>query len=235
MLNNSHNRNRRNKMKPTPASPSPSARLSILKFRPLALLGLVVLLTFNLGTPNFGPSTCNAQLSTNTPTPPTTPQSALNTALGYFTSFNPALSDCFGSNSFTLWTGAASVQGGVTPLVNVVGGSYDLWRPKSANTNSPTWTALSPEIQIDNSGVAGTVVSAQAGLGFGVGLYDVKATLYVDGLYTLGQGKTKGQAGAEIGLRVFKALGHNFFAGVGLGAQLPQNAQVISAFAGATF
>ena len=26
--------------------------------------------------------------------------------------------------------------------VNVVGGSYDLWRPKPANTNSPTWTAM---------------------------------------------------------------------------------------------
>jgi hypothetical protein len=217
-------------MKLIPALPSPFARLSSLKFRPLALMGLLALLTFNLQ-----PATCNAQLSTNTLTPPTTSQSALNTALGYFTSFNPALSDCFGSNSFLLWTGAASVQGGVTPLVNVVGGSYDLWRPKSANTNSPTWTALSPEVQIDNSGVAGTVVSAQGGLGFGVGLYDVKATLYVDGLYTLGQGKTKGEAGAEIGLRVFKALGHNFFAGVGLGAQLPHNAQVISAFAGASF
>jgi hypothetical protein len=180
-------------------------------------------------------ATCHAQLSTNTLTAPASSGSALNTALGYFTSFNPALSDCFGSNSFTLWTGAASVQGGVTPLVNVVGGSFDLWRPKSANTNNPAWTALSPEAQIDNSGVAGTIVSGQGGLGFAVGLYDVKATIYADGLYTLSQGKTKSQCGAEIGLRVFKALGHNFFAGVGLAAQFPQNAQVISAFAGATF
>jgi hypothetical protein len=194
----------------------------------LTLLGLIALC-------HCQPATCYGQLQTNPPAPPATSSGALNTMLGYFTSLNPALSDCFGSNTFTLWTGAASVQGGVTPLVNLVGASYDLWRPKPANTNSAAWTAISPEFQIDNSGVAGTVVSAQGGLGFGVGLCDVKATLYADALYQLPQGKTKGQAGAELGLRVFKALGHNFFAGVGLAAQVPRNSQVLSAFAGATF
>jgi len=155
--------------------------------------------------------------------------------LGYFTSFNTNLDDCFGAKDFTVWTGASSIQGGVNPLVNDIGLSYDLWRPTPA-AGSATSTAISLESITRNSGVAGLLVSEQGGAGFSIILHDVRATAFLHGGYAFaGSASKSDRFFGEAGVRVFKALGHNFFAGVGLAARFPSSAQVLSAEGGVTF
>jgi len=173
-----------------------------------------------------------AQTITNTPVLPSNP---FSTILGYFTGFNTNLDDCFAKNRFLLWSGVSSIQGGTTPLVNSIGLSYDVWRPTPADTNSTTFTALSLDAQAQNSGVAGTLTGFQFGPGFSVIIHDVRAGIYIEPGYELAQGKTKASFYGEAGVRVFKAIGHNFYMGVGIGARFPKNSQVISGFIGATF
>ncbi len=157
-----------------------------------------------------------------------------DTVLSYFTAFNTNLDTTFKDNRFDIWTGASSIQGGINPLVNDIGGSYDLWRPTPA-TSATTITAVSGEFIARNSGVAGTLVSAQGGLGFSVIVHDAKATLYLDGGSYLAGQWTRENLYGEVGFRVKKALGAHFYAGVGIGVQFPRNAQVLSALGGATF
>lgn len=181
--------------------------------------------------------TGNSQAQTNIP--PSGLTDFGNTVLGYFTSFNTNYDVTFKNNRFDLWTGASAIQGGVNPLVNDIAGSYDLWRPTQANTNSGTFTALSVEALARNSGVAGSIVSGQGGLGFSVIVHDTKATVYLDGgSYAEGRGALFG----EVGVRVKKAIGTHFFMGVGIGVQFrpagptdQKHPQVLSALAGATF
>jgi hypothetical protein len=165
---------------------------------------------------------------------PTSSQNAAETALDYFISFNTNLADCFADNRVTLWAGASSVQGGAAALVNNIGASYDVYRPTPA-TNSPTLTAVCLDGQILNSGVTGTMVSGAGGVGFALIHFDVRAEVYADAVYNLGIGTMKAEADAEIGLRIFKAIGHNFFTGIGIADQVPRNSQLFSGYAGATF
>jgi len=91
---------------------------------------------------------------------------------------------------------------------------------------------LSLEVQGRDSGVAGSIVNAQAGLGLNYRYYDVKLTAYVDGGYNfMGVNKMFG----EIGLRAQKALTKNTYAGIGLGVLIPGGGRVIQAFTGFTF
>ena len=165
-----------------------------------------------------------------TPPPPAT---LPDTILGYFSAFDTNLLTF--ENRFDLWTGASSIQGANTALVNDLGLSYDVFH-LSAPTNSPGAAHIAIDIEntIRNSGVAGSLISEQGGLGLNVIVYDVKLTLYANGGYFLDPGESR-RAYAEIGLRAKKAIGQHFYLGVGLGTQIPQNRQVFSAFAGATF
>ena len=179
--------------------------------------------------------TATAQLATNPPAPPTGMAGLGQTVLDYFTVFNTNLDSTFGDNRFCLWTGASSVQNSPSgSLMNDLGASYDLWRP-TPSTNSTTKTAISLELDTRNGGVAGSLVSAQAGAGFSVIIHDVRATLYLDGGAYLDKTVNRNSFFGEVGVRVFKAFGAHFFGGVGMGAQFPDNRQVFSAFAGATF
>jgi hypothetical protein len=176
------------------------------------------------------------QIDTNVmpqPGPPPTAQSLPGTIVSYFTEFNTNLDDCFGANRFSLWTGASSIQNADIPLVNDLGLSYDILRG-SPGTNSATVPFLGIENVWRNGGVGGTLVSVMGGLEGGVIVHDVKVSVYFDGGYDFTD-KVNDKAFGEGGLRLFKALGHHFFAGVGMGFRFPESAQVFSAYAGATF
>ncbi len=172
---------------------------------------------------------------TNQPPVPPSPASLPDTIIGYFSGFNTNLTTF--DNRFDLWTGASSIQGAATPLVNDLGLSYDLWRQQAA-TNGPAGqsrVAIDLEANLRNSGVAGSLVSAQGGAGLSILVYDVKLTLYGNGGYYLDTAETSRKAYAEIGLRAKKAIGQHFYLGVGVADQFPRSRQVYSAFAGATF
>jgi len=147
--------------------------------------------------------------------------SFFGTVQSYFTSFNTNLDTTFASERGSIWTGVDSIQGGSVALANCLGASYKVYK------------GLSLESVTRNSGIAGTVVSEQSGLGLNFVIHDTKLTGYADFGYALGEAKDK--LYGELGLRVQKALTEHTFAGVSVGAQLPANRQVFSAFAGFTF
>ena len=161
-----------------------------------------------------------APAQTNTPTPPADSGSFMGTVTSYFTSFNTNLDGTFGLSKASLWTGVDSIQGGKVPLANEIGMSYKLIGP------------VSGEAVVRDGGITGTIVSLQGGLGASVIVHDVRLTGYADGLY-LRQATEK--LGAEIGLRVAKALTDHTYAWVGMGFQIPNDARVFSAGVGFTF
>jgi len=200
-----------------------------MKLNSRRILGLIFALMVVVIT------TSTAQESTNMPAIPTA-TSLPQTILDYISKLNPNLATTFADNRFDLWTGASSLQGGPVPMVNDIGLSYDIWRPQMANTNvAAAKVAISLEDGVRNSGVAGTLVSDNFGLGISFIIVDVKLTFYADGGVYLGNSTRSAEYYAELGLRAKKAIGAHFYTGVGIGAQLPKNAQVFSAFAGATF
>lgn len=168
----------------------------------------------------------------------TTPPTFFNSVSDYFSSFNTNLDSTFATERAEIAIGVDSTQGGSVPLANSLRISYTVYQPSNAVT------ALSIENVLDNSGVAGTLVSEQLGLGFSFIVHDVKLTGYADGLYdfnpatkTNSKGKTRKDSafGAEIGLRVQKAMTTHTFSGIGLGVILPRNEQKFQVFTGFTF
>jgi hypothetical protein len=145
----------------------------------------------------------------------------------YFSSFNTNLDSTFATARGELATGVDSTQGGV-PLANSMRLSWNVYSP----SNSPV--RLSLESVTRNSGVAGTLVSEQAGVGLNFVVHDAKLTIYGDGGYNF-NGVKQDKYFGEIGVRAEKALTEHTFAGVGVGAQLPANRQVFQVFAGFTF
>ncbi|MDE2020925.1 MAG: hypothetical protein KGJ13_11365 [Patescibacteria group bacterium] len=173
---------------------------------------------------------------TNTPTPPSGPGDLINTVVTYLDSINTNLDVTFGANRFDLWSGISSMQGGPISLVNDVGFSGDLLKI-SAATNSATSFALSLENVFRNSGVAGTLTSEQAGVGFSAIIHDLKLTAYADGgnrLYDPGS-RPGDRWYCEVGFRVKKAMGTHFYSYLGMFAQFPNSSQGFSAGMGATF
>jgi hypothetical protein len=142
----------------------------------------------------------------------------------YFTVFNPSNSCCFTNSTLSFWVGADSVQGGAVPLANDIGGSFQFWK------------GLSAEAVARNAGVAGALLSGQGGLGLNLVLVDVRVTPYLDGGYNVyrAAGSRAAPWFGEAGVRVQKALTAHTYGWVGVGAQLPQNAQVFSAGVGFT-
>lgn len=164
--------------------------------------------------------------------------SFFNSLGSYFTSFNTNLDSAVAESRGSLWTGADSLQGGNTPLANSLGLAYYLYAP----TNSQARIGL--ESVTRNSGVAGTLVSEQAGFELGFIVHDVTICIYGDGLYDFqpethlnkkGKKLTDSPFDGEIGLRIRKNLTEHTYIGTGIGAQLPQNRQVFSVFTGFTF
>jgi hypothetical protein len=164
--------------------------------------------------------------------------SFFNSVEGYFASFNTNLDASTSAARGSLWTGADSIQGGNVALANSLGLSYNLYQP----SNSPVRIGF--ESVTRNSGVAGTLVSEQAGPELKFIIHDVTLTAYADGLYDFAAQDTKNakgktvsadRIGVEIGLRLQKQLTEHTFAGTGIGARLPKNQQVFQVFAGFTF
>jgi len=151
--------------------------------------------------------------------------SFFGTVSGYFTSFNPTLTNTFTAKT-TLWTGVDSQQGSGSSLVNEIGASYNAYGP------------LSIESITRDGGVAGTLVSQQIGLGLNFTVVDTRLTLYADAGYKLDSpsgSKFQDNIYGEIGIRVAKALTEHTFAWVGIGAQFPTKAQVFEGGVGFTF
>ena len=174
-----------------------------------------------------------AQITTNQPAIPTSPANIVQTTIGWLSDLDTNM-PTFTGNKAMLWTGASSIQGGPVSLVNDIGLSYDVFQVRKTNSSSIFYVA--PEALMRSGGVSGTVVSWQAGVGAGVILYDLRIGLYADGgSYVIGVNKDQSKIYGEVGLRVMKGLGAHFAAGVGVGAQFPDNRQVFSALVSANF
>lgn len=196
------------------------------------LVGLALALSLTAMAQTNAPAPGSAAVSA-APAPPANTGSFLTSVQDYFTSFNTNLDGTFGASKASLWTGVDSIQGGDAPLANDLGVSYNVYKQ-----------TLSIESVTRSGGVAGALMSEQAGIGFNVIVHDARLTLYADGGYDLAakDGLTaKGKAThpnrmfGEIGLRAAKALTAHTYGFVGVAAQLPKNAQVFSAGVGITF
>lgn len=140
-----------------------------------------------------------AQTNTNAP------QNFLSTIQGYFSHFDPTLTNTFSdSKRLDLWTGAEQNLGNNT--------AADLGIEFRAYTFSETVLSISLESVTKNAGIAGTILGTQAGVGLNYVYIDTKLTGYVDGGYDF----LNERPYAEIGLRVKKALTVNTFAGIGI-------------------
>lgn len=161
-----------------------------------------------------------------------TPVSFIHTVGGYFTSHNLELTNTFGiTHKADIWTSLDSIQGDKATnakLADAVGISYTVY------------DHLSLENVLRTSGIAGTIVSDQFGVGLNFVVIDTKLTLYGDAGYNIENSRLTGtkfqdNLFGEIGIRVKKALTENTYAGIGLGVQLPNTAQVYQIVAGFTF
>lgn len=181
----------------------------------------------------LGVSALSAVAQTN---PPVAPPNFFESIGGYFTSFNTNYLATFGEHKISLATGVDSLQGnGTVPLANSLRLSYNLIQP-TINLTNTTGLVLGLEEVTRNSGVAGTIVSQQAGFKAGFVVVDTEIDGYVDGGYNFyNDVNTKQKIFCEFGLRVQKALTLNTYAGVGLGEQVPINRQIGQVFAGFTF
>ena len=161
--------------------------------------------------------------SADTSTPPT----FLDTVKGYFSSFNPALTNVFSNaKSFDLWTAAEQNLG--NNMSADLGGEYTFYRVPTKSLS------LSAEGVLKAAGVGGTIVAGQGGFGVSYTHLDAKLTLYGD----FGYDNPNARPVGEIGLRFKKALTDNTYAGAGLGFPIEKNKtgrQNIYLFAGVTF
>jgi hypothetical protein len=208
------------RMNSNPKTNSKTLKTETLKFQYFSLLAFqrVTLLAFLLL------AMCVSAFAQTNPPPPASAQSFFSSVQNYFTAFNTNLDDTFQSRG-NFWTGVDSIQGGDTPLANALGLSYTLYKKIDAHSVTRT------------GGVAGGLISQQAGLGLSFVVHDARLTLYADAGYEL-EGAHKSLSDrlyGEVGVRASKALTEHTYAGVGIGGQFPANRQVFSVFAGFTF
>jgi len=137
----------------------------------------------------------------------TPPQTFFQSTMNYFSSFNTNLADTFASDSVDVWAGADTVNN------QTMAASFGIeYLPFHATSTNAFASGLSLESVTRNSTVAGTVVSEQGGIGFGLTHIDTRLTGYID----FGHRFDTDQSYFAPGLRVKKALTDNTFAGVGL-------------------
>ena len=132
---------------------------------------------------------------------PTNPVDALSQATSWITSVDT--NKTWLNSPVDIWTGA-NFQSGLQTS-SELGGSYDAW---STSTN----TALAPELLFRNAGIAGTLVSAQAGIGWSIFHYDLKLTPYASGGYSV----AKNCGTMEAGVRLKKKVANSSSVGLGL-------------------
>jgi hypothetical protein len=156
--------------------------------------------------------------------PPVDNSTFFASAMSYFSQFNPAYEETFHSNHFAAWTGLSSVQGAGVPLQNEIGLSWAVVKE-----------TLSVEAVVHDSGVTGTLVNVQAGLGVNKIVHDVKLTAYVHGGYNISRDVRGDKGYALVGVRVAKALTLHTFAGLGAGVRLPRGDREFTAFTGFVF
>ena len=156
-------------------------------------------------------------------TPPTDNQSFFKSVSLYFTELNTNLDSTFGAMNGCASAGVASIQKGGVTLANDITLSIAPSKLKGFGFSA----------SVRDSGVAGTIVSAQGGVEYHYITHDVDLTPYLHGGKWLMD--TYKKPFAEIGLRVSKALTTHTYSMIGLGVQLPTGGKVILGEAGFTF
>jgi hypothetical protein len=144
----------------------------------------------------------------------------ISTVQSYFSSFDTNSLTFKKTNEFDI-TAGADTQAGITSA--------------SLGINYSLWNNVGLDEVTRGAGIGGVIVSQQAGVSLSKVYYDVKLTAYLDGGWDFNQKS----AFAEFGVRAFKALTENTFAGVGLALQADKSglreSPLISIFTGFTF
>ena len=141
----------------------------------------------------------------------------------YFTSYNTNFTYI---DRFAIYTGAEQVQGNNTAAI--LGVSIDAYRFTS-NTIS-----VSSETLFKNSGVAGTLLGAQTGLGLNYTKFDTRVTLFAAPGYN---NVVKGVYG-EFGFKITKKATENTFYGIGMSldvGKVHNSSPNLTVFTGFTF
>ena len=143
------------------------------------------------------------------PTPtnaPPTPGNFLQSVILYFSS--PGTNQTFQTNdTFDIWTGAEYVNNLNTAAT--LGISWNAWHFAPSTTGG---MCLGVESQTRNAGIAGTILSQGIGVNIQKVWYDTKLEGFFEGEKNFAINKYCG----ELGVRIFKALTPNTFAGFGI-------------------
>lgn len=178
--------------------------------------------------------TVHAQVQVPTaPTTPPTLASIQTQTFQWLTSFDTN-QQTWQASRIELWTSVISEQGGVSPILNEIGLSYDIWRPTMNLTNG-TSTAVFLDIAERNTGVSGTISSVQGGVGFAYILWDVRLSTGLDLGGNLEKADKQDQFYGEWNFKIQKALGPHWATGLGFFAQFPNNVQGLLAQLTAAF
>ena len=160
------------------------------------------------------------QAQTTNATPPT-PDSFVKTVENYFTSFDTNLDLTFGATNYR---GSVIVGADYVQSVNIsssLGISYDIGKGFSAESTTR------------NAGIAGVILSQQAGIGYNLVIHDLKITGFIEPGYDFNSRQVYG----AIGARLSKALTTHTFAGIGLEEHIGSRVStpILSVFTGFTF
>ncbi len=153
-------------------------------------------------------------------------KSAVQTAIGYFSSFNPELEGAFATNRGYAYAGVDSISGGNISLANSILIDYGIWKN------------VAVESLTRDGGVSGAIISQSAGLAINLPFHDVNVAGFIHGGYDFTVSDSDTGASKyylEAGARVMKALSRNFYSGIGLSAKYPSKEKIVTAFGGFMF
>ena len=162
---------------------------------------------------------------TNTPTENPFYQQAFQ----WLTSIDTNNNTTFVSTRGFMDTGVESSQNSGVPINNYIGLSFDV----VSSTNSPIRLDLNAMER--DSGVQGTFVSGQGGIGVGYVIHDVRLDLIANGGYYNFNPDTRNKVFGEIQVNIKKALGTHTFAEIGLAEQFPHSERLFRAGIGFSF
>lgn len=132
---------------------------------------------------------------------PPTPGNFLQTVIGYFSSTTD-LQTFQTNDAFDIWTGAEYVNNLNTAAT--LGISWNAWQTSVVG--------FGLETQTRNAGIAGTILSQGMGFNIQKVYKDIKLEAFVEGEKNFKLNVWD----AEVGVRIFKALTDNTFAGIGI-------------------
>lgn len=150
------------------------------------------------------------------PPPPADQGNFFNTAFSWFTAFN---TNNLWSQRGVFEAGIDTVSKSTAPLQNSLHLSYDVWK------------AVSADVTVRDSGVAGTFCSAGAGVGYSVKVNDAKLGLSVQG----GRDFNGEKWFSEIAIQASKKLTKYTHAFVRMSARLPDGSRIFSGGVGFSF